>query len=96
MKIVKVFKWQKKDSVALSTYCAELCIDNFEKIYPEDKRPRQAIEAAKLWLEGKISDKDLEAAAESAAWSAESAAFDKIINKISLWMKNRIKELEKI
>ena len=46
MRMVKAYKWQKKDSVALSIFSAELVIDNFEKVCPEDKRPREAIEAA--------------------------------------------------
>ena len=47
MKIIKTYKWTKKDSVALSIYSAELVIDLYEKKYPRDKRPRLAIEAAK-------------------------------------------------
>lgn len=49
------------------------CIDNFEKEYPDDKRPRQAIEAKQKWLRGEITERDL-AAAESAAWSAVDLA----------------------
>ena len=51
MKLVKVWKWQKKDSVAIAIYSAELCLENFEKVFPNDKRPREAINAAKRWLE---------------------------------------------
>jgi len=40
MRITKAWKWQKKDSVALSVYAAELCLENFEKVFPDDKRPR--------------------------------------------------------
>jgi hypothetical protein len=47
MKIDKAYYWRKEDSVALSIYAAELCINNFEKEFPDDKRPRKAIEAAK-------------------------------------------------
>jgi len=80
MTIKKAWKWQKKDSVALAIYSAELCLKNFEKVHPNDKRPRQAIEAAKKWLKGKITDEELSAAESvesavwSAAWSAWSAA----------------------
>jgi len=73
LKIVKAYKWQKKDSVALSIYAAELCIDNFEKKYPEDKKPREAIEAAKKFL--KYPTKANRSAAWSAAESAWSAAW---------------------
>ena len=98
MRITKAYKWQKKDSVALSIYAAELCLDNFEKEYPEDKRPREAIEAAKNWLKNP-TQKNKSAAesavwsAESAAWSAESAAWSAAgsatIKKIQNWMSKR-------
>lgn len=68
MRIVKTHKWTKKDSVKLSIFAAELCLKNFEKEFPEDKRPREAIEAAKNWLKNPCK-KTL-----SAAWSAMSAA----------------------
>ena len=103
MRIVRAWKWQKKDSVSLAIYCAELCLKNFEKVYPKDKRPRKAIEAAKLWLKGKMTDKEL-SAARSAAWSAESAAWpaawsaawSDLINKISIWMDKRLLTLKEI
>ena len=50
MKIIKTWNWDKEDSVALAIYAAELVIDIYEKKYPKDDRPRQAIEAAKKWL----------------------------------------------
>ena len=71
-RVVKAYKWTKKDSVALSIYVAELCLENFEKVYPSDKRPREAIEAAKKWLKNPTAKN--QSAAESAAWSARSAA----------------------
>src|ERR1035437_715584 len=50
MRIVKAYDWTKEDSVKLAIYAAELVIDIYEKEYPKDKRPREAIEAAKKWL----------------------------------------------
>jgi hypothetical protein len=75
MRIVKAYEWKKEDSVALSIFAAELCIKNFEKVYPDDKRPREAIEAAKEWLKNPSATAESAArsAARSAAWSAESA-----------------------
>ena len=87
MRIVKAYKWTKNDSVALSIYAAELCIDNFEKEYPEDKRPREAIEAAKKWLKNPTQKN--KSAAESAARSA-------LIKKISKWMDKRLLVLEEV
>ena len=68
MRIIRAWKWEKTDSVAMAIYSAELCIDNFEKEYPNHKRPRKAIEAAKAWLNDPC-DKT-QSAAESAAWLA--------------------------
>ena len=51
MRIVKAYKWTKKDSVSLAIYAAELILPFFEKEYPNDNRPRQAIEAAKKVLQ---------------------------------------------
>jgi len=76
MKIVKAWKWEKKDSVALSIFCAELCIENFEKVFPNDDRPRKAIEAAKKWLKNPTKENESAAsAAESAASAAKNAAW---------------------
>ena len=76
MKIIKAWKWQKKDSVALAIYSAELVLPNFEKEYPEDKRPRQAIEAAKgvLFEDTEENRSAAESAAVAALTAARSAA----------------------
>ena len=68
MRVLKTWKWTKKDSVSLAIFAAELVLDNFEKRYPTDKRPREAIEAAK-----KVLKKDTKAN-RSAAWSAARSA----------------------
>ena len=82
MKIVKAWKWQKEDSVALAIFCAELVIDIFEKEYPDDKRPREAIKAAKKWLKNPTEKNraaadaaDAADAAWAAAWAARDAAW---------------------
>jgi len=69
MKIVKAYEWTQKDSVALAIYVAELVIDIYEKKYPNDDRPRKAIEAAKKWL------RKPSAAAAYAAHAAAYAAY---------------------
>ena len=84
MRVLRAWKWEKKDSVAMAIYAAELTIENFEKVYPNDKRPREAIEAAKAWIINQCSDMGSAAesaarsAARSAAWSAESAAWSAV------------------
>jgi len=72
MTLIRVWKWTKKDSVALAIYASETVIENFEKQFPNDKRPREAIEAAKAWITNPCES--TESAADSAAVSAESAA----------------------
>ena len=68
---------QKKDLHLLGCDWALTSIDNFEKEFPGDDRPRKAIEAKKLWLDGKVTDEELSAAgsaARAAAWSAARSA----------------------
>ena len=80
MRVAKTYKWSKRDSVLLSVYAAYLCLDNFEKVYPDDKRPRQAIEAAERYVKSptkknQIAAESARSAARSAAESARSAAW---------------------
>ena len=91
MKVVKAYKWQKKDSVELAIYAAELVIDIYEKQYPDDDRPRKAIEAAKTYLKSP-TDKNRQAA----AWAARAAARAATIKKIAQWMDDRVINLEEI
>jgi hypothetical protein len=83
-------------------WCAEQCLHEFEKKYPDDLRPRQAIEAKRKWLKGEISNEDLDAArsaasdaagsaAGSAAWSAARSAARSAQNKQLTKMLNKLK-----
>ena len=74
MRVVKAYRWEKPDSVAMAIYSAELVIGEYEKRYPDDKRPRRAIEAAKAWLENPTEENRAAANAAYAAASAASAA----------------------
>jgi hypothetical protein len=86
MTINRAWKWEKKDSVALAIYAAKLCIKNYEKIYPEDKRPRKAIEAANKWLADPTEENRLAAeSAESAAWYAARSAWSTAWSAESAW-----------
>ena len=61
----------------LAIKIAEVVLPIFEEQYPEDSRPRKAIEAARLYLAGEIGKEELEAAraaAWAAAWAAAGAA----------------------
>ena len=96
MKLVKTYKWTKKDSVALSIYAAELVIDNYEKIYPDDDRPRKAIEAAKAVLKNDTEENRSAAesvagsAARSVAWSVAESVAEECLNKIEKRIHKRI------
>jgi len=67
----------KKQAVRVAVFSARLCLPEFEKEFPDDNRPRKAIEAAEAYIKNPCK-KTIEAAestaAWSAAWSAESAA----------------------
>lgn len=80
MRMVKAWRWTKKDSVALAIFAAELTLANFEKGYPDDKRPRQAIEAAKKVLEADTEENRsaAELAAELAARSVARSAAESV------------------
>lgn len=98
MRVVKAYNWEKKDSVALSIFAAEPFLKNFEKLYPDDKRPREAIEAARRVLEADTLEN--RSAARSAAWSAawvlKKQAKKKLINQLDDWFLEHIKTLTEI
>ena len=102
MKVVKAWKWQKKDSVLLSIYAARLCLDNFEKVFPDDKRPREAIEAAERYVKKPTEKNRLAAhlAADSAArsaylaYSAARSAADSAYLAYSVARSNIYKKLD--
>ena len=77
MRIIEAYKWTKKDSVSLAIFSAELCLKEFEKLYPDDDRPRKAIDAARAVLAHDTAKNRSAAwsAAESAGSAAESATW---------------------
>ncbi|MGV8979649.1 putative immunity protein [Clostridium sp.] len=58
--------------VIWATDCAEHVLSHFEEEYPEDDRPRKAIEAGRAWVHGKVSVSE----ARFAAFAAHAAARD--------------------
>ena len=64
-----------ENCIKYAIYSAELVLHIFEKKYPDDKRPRLAIKAAKKYLKTP-TEKNKEAAAAAAAraaWAADAA-----------------------
>ncbi len=50
-------KYDKQDQVLMATWaadCAERVLDLFEKVYPNDQRPRKAIETCRTWVRSGI------------------------------------------
>jgi len=64
----------------LACDCAERALHIYESEYPDDKRPRQAIEVARRYANGKATIEELTAASDAAsdaawaAWAASDAA----------------------
>tara|TARA_R100000656_G_scaffold99611_1_gene72277 strand:- start:44 stop:469 length:426 start_codon:yes stop_codon:yes gene_type:complete len=68
--------FNRKQNIKLAIYSAELVLHLFEKKYPQDKRPRKAIAAAKKCLKSNTEENRSAAAhAADAAAHASSAAF---------------------
>ena len=79
--------WPTRQQIVLAACdCAELSLSLFEKKYPNDNRPRVAIETARKWANGDVGIKDVRsaaaadnaadnAAADDAAYAAAAAAY---------------------
>jgi hypothetical protein len=69
-------RFTHSQAVLFSIFCAEQCISIFENKYPEDSRPRLAIEAAKKWLFDPTEKNKMDAAdaAHTAAYAAADGA----------------------
>jgi hypothetical protein len=70
----------KTQAVLIAIFAAEPAIDIFENKYPDDKRPRKAIEAAKAYIDNPCENTRLAAnhayhAAYAAAYAAYAAAY---------------------
>ena len=62
--------YTKKQNVQYAIFAAEQVIDIYEKQWPDDKRPRNAIDAAKTYLKNSsVKNKN----AAGAAWAARDA-----------------------
>lgn len=72
MRVVKAWNWTKKDSVEIAIFAAEQVIHIYEKHYPNDGRPRKAIEAAKAWLKDP-SEKNKNEVVKSATYATQAA-----------------------
>ncbi len=69
----KIDGWNENTARKFACYCAYDILPIYEKYYPNDSRPRKAIEVAELYADGKATKEEL-AAARDAAWAAVAAA----------------------
>lgn len=67
----RVEQWNERTARLFAVLCAEHVLPNFESKFPNDDRPRKAIEAARMFADGLI-----DSVACSAARSAAGAAVD--------------------
>ena len=67
--IRKLNTWNDRTMRLFAADCAERVVTIYEKEYPDDDRPRLAIQAARDFANGKITKKQLDAA-RAAAWNA--------------------------
>ena len=65
--------WNERTARLFACDCAERVLPIFEKEYPDNKRPRNAIEVARKFANGDATQEEL-AAARAAAWAAGGAA----------------------
>lgn len=78
--------WNERTMRLFAVDCAEHVLHIFEEKYPDDTRPRKAIEAARAYLAGEIDETELENASEAkdvpwvsrvrwSAWASWAAAW---------------------
>ena len=73
--------------------CAERVLPLFEKKYPDDQRPRQAIEIARLFAAGKATAQELDAASDAARAAASDAASDAARAAERTWQSQHLQDM---
>jgi len=73
-----------QDKVRYAVFAAEQVITIFEKDYPKDHRPREAIAAAKKWAETPTEENRIAGAyaAHAAAHAARAAEYNAMLKRI--------------
>ena len=70
---MRLDKQDHRSLVLWATDCAERALSYFEEKYPEDNRPRNALEAGRAWVRGEIAMGEARAAALAAHAAARDA-----------------------
>ena len=74
IRLNKKLNWNEKTQRLFAADCAEHVLHIFEDEYPDDDRPRKAIEAVRKFVYGEISKEELSAAYYAACDAAYDAA----------------------
>ena len=72
----------KAVAVRFALACAGMVLDKFESKYPDDDRPRKAMEAAKAWLDNP-TEANRSAARSAAAVSSVSSTVSSMVSRVS-------------
>ena len=72
-RLLRETDWNERSARLFACDCAERVLPIFEKEYPDDKRPREAIRVARLFARGEATAAAWDAA-RAAAWDAARAA----------------------
>jgi immunity protein 5 of polymorphic toxin system len=70
---MKLDKSDHRTLVLWATECAEHVLSYFEENYPNDNRPRKALEAGHAWVRGEVAVSEVRAAALAAHAAARDA-----------------------
>lgn len=84
--------WNEKTARLFACDCAERVLPIFEKKYPDDKRPRQAIEIARKYALRKATRQELDTAGFAAGTAAWTAVWDAARAAEKKWQTNRLME----
>lgn len=70
---LEVEKVNKKQAMNWAIECAQRVIHHFERSYPNDPRPRNALEVARRWLKGEVTFKEVRRSSLDAHAAARGA-----------------------
>ena len=78
IRMTRIPAWNERTARLFAADCAERLLPIFEERFPADDRPAKAIEAVRLFANGEITKKQMDAAraAAGAAWAAAGVARD--------------------
>jgi len=80
----RITNWNERTARLFACDCAERVLHIFEEKYPDDKRPREAIEVARAYANDKATEKELirafdAAAADSVLYNVRGAAYYAVV-----------------